>query len=164
MCRRWREIAQPNTLPRPIPEASPLRKALGEVLDDLKGLMVSFPGRPMGSVTLTMFTDWLPRLASDNVTPFRIVRASELERELQQIDRGRTLAEIRRSKPDPSLWTDVFTYGGCVPVLTRHGDRIRQSRRLVAAVMTTSWRSSGSWIGSDWRLRSIGYGAPMLSE
>ena len=64
----------------------------------------------MSGVTLTTLTDWLPRLAGDSVTPFRIVRAAELERELQQIDRGRSLAEIRRSKPAPGLWSDVFTY------------------------------------------------------
>ena len=59
--------------------------------DDLTGLMLSFPGRPLSGVTLTTLADWLPRLAGDSVTPFRIVRAAELERELQQIDGGRSL-------------------------------------------------------------------------
>ena len=38
ICRRWQDIAQPHTSPRSIPEALRLRHALGEVLEDLKGL------------------------------------------------------------------------------------------------------------------------------
>ena len=107
---RWRDIARPDTSPRPVPDASRLRHAFGEVSDDLTGLMLSFPGRPLSGLTLITLADWLPRLAGDSVTPFRIARAAELERELQQIDGGRSLKEIRRCKPGPSLWSDVFTY------------------------------------------------------
>jgi very-short-patch-repair endonuclease len=108
--RKWRDIAQPATMPSPIQDASVLRHALDEILDDLKGLLQSFPGRPLDGVTLTVLTNWLPCLAGDGVTPFRIVRAAELERELQQIDGGRTLTHIRHSQPDPQLWGDVFRY------------------------------------------------------
>lgn len=108
--RKWQEIAQPNTLPRPVRDASRLRNALGAVLDDLGGLMQAFPRRPLKTVTLTTLADWLPRLTGDNVTPFRIVRAAELERDLQQIDNGRTLTDIRRTKPDASLWSGIFTH------------------------------------------------------
>jgi len=105
---RWRELG--GSSPRAIPEASRLRDDLGAVLDDLKALMLSFPGRHLETVTLATLSEWLPRLADDSVTPFRIVRAAELEHELQRIDSGRTLAEIRRLEPPPQLWGDVFTY------------------------------------------------------
>ena len=92
----WRDIAQPDTAPRAMPEASRLQHAFGEVLDDLKGLMQCFPAGPVESGTLATFSDRLPRLAGDTLTPFRIVRTFEFERDLQDIDRGRSLAEIRR--------------------------------------------------------------------
>ena len=105
---RWREVGGASL--RAMPEASRLRDALGAVLDDLKALMLSFPGHTLETVTLARLSEWLPRLAGDTVTPFRLVRAAELERQLQQIDGGRTLTEIRRLKPEPPLWGDVFTY------------------------------------------------------
>jgi len=107
---KWREIAKPGISPRAVPEAAGVRDALGGVLDDINGLMSAFPGRALESVPLTTLTAWLPRLAGDSVTPFRLVRAAELERDLQRIDRGRTLAEVRRLKPDCGLWGDMFPY------------------------------------------------------
>jgi very-short-patch-repair endonuclease len=108
--RRFREIALPDNVPRPIPEGRRLRQALSEVLDDLTGLTECFPTRPLNGLTLTMLAEWFPRLAADTVTPFRIVRAMELERDLQGIEGGRILAQIRRSKPAPGLWGGLFTY------------------------------------------------------
>lgn len=107
---RWRAIALLGVLPRSVAEASGLRDALNRVLGDLNGLMSLFPKKTLADVGFVPLSDWLRGLAEDSVTPFRIVRVCELERELQKIDGGRTLTEVRRLKVDPGVWGDVFMY------------------------------------------------------
>jgi very-short-patch-repair endonuclease len=108
--QRWREIAQPGSSPQPIPDGAQLRHAWSAFRDDFNGLMSCFPTRSAEDLAPDMLADWLPRLAADTVTPFRIVHAAGLESRLHAIDAGRTLAEIRRSKPDPDAWSDLFTH------------------------------------------------------
>ena len=164
VCRRWRDIAQPDTVPRPIPEASPLRHAFGQVLDDLKGLTQCFPTRPLSGVTLTTFTDWLPRLAGDTVTPFRIVRDNGTRARSPSTS---TAAAVWRRFDVPSQLlvsgaTCLHTRG-CVHALRKPGGRIPRSRRSAGEATTNLWRSSGSSIGNDCRWRSIASGVPMLN-
>jgi very-short-patch-repair endonuclease len=108
--KKWQEIAEPGAAPRQLPDVQALRRVIVEVLPDLKGLSLVFPGRSLETLSLTTLTDWLPALAADGVTPFRIVKAVEIEKALQEIDAGRTLKEIRRSKPDAKLWSQLFRY------------------------------------------------------
>ena len=107
---RWRTIAAPGSLPCVVSHTAQLRSAFEDIANDLQGLIDIFPQLSLESISIEALGIWLPRLAPDGITPFRIVRCLELERELQAIDGGRTLREVRRLKPRTELWGEWFIY------------------------------------------------------
>jgi very-short-patch-repair endonuclease len=110
-CRRsWAKLAQPNARPQRPRHQQELAAALDGVLRDLKPLLRSFPARAEADSRLDELTRWLPALASDSVSPYQIVRIGEIERDLEKLGTGQVLQEIRRCRPAPAHWADVFSH------------------------------------------------------
>ncbi len=107
--RRWRSLSTPTSVPIAAPELETARRRQDALDADLAAI-TAFIERQVGTITLDEFGNLFNALATDTVTPFRILRLTEIEREIKQRGAGALLNELRVSKINPVFWPDMFTY------------------------------------------------------
>jgi len=99
-----------NGVPPVLPDAVAVREAFTAIVADLAALLSAFPGRACGSMRLADVWPLLDRLAADRVTPARILRVQDLERELRDAGVGDLVEELRRGGVPPDHWSAALAH------------------------------------------------------
>ncbi len=108
---KWKGIAADNAaIPSQIPILDTFRATLQAVIQDLDPLIAVFAKRRVDDLSCASLPALLEALARDSVTPTQLLRLYEIEQELGRANVGAILAEIRKRKPAPSLWVDLFQH------------------------------------------------------
>jgi very-short-patch-repair endonuclease len=117
--KRWLSTSVPGSLPHSVHGVSEVAAMLEDFAARARRLGGYWPGWETEQIVLDSLGPSLLGLAADGLTPARLPRLRQLERELADLGAAPKIAELRESKPSPSLWPASFRQSWLASCLDR---------------------------------------------
>lgn len=109
--KHWRSLASyPNSVPTKVSNLGTIQEHLDAILADLPKMESCLKHRKLSQLPLDEFARLFSDLASDRNSALNLARLRGIERDIEKLGAGSILVELKRSKPDPSLWVKQFQY------------------------------------------------------
>lgn len=108
--QRWKALSLTTSIPRTVPDLETASTRLEALLADLSSIEPLLGRQRLAQIEFGILASLFNALVSDSVTPYRIPRLLEIERELAQHGAGAIIEETRTRKLDTELWPKVFEH------------------------------------------------------
>jgi very-short-patch-repair endonuclease len=107
---RWRWLSRSASVPCQVTSLSAARDNLKVLLTDLNRIEPDLGQGNLSQLPLQNLKELFNELAADLNIPLLVARLKEIERAIEQCGASSIIAEFRRLKSDPSLWSKQFKY------------------------------------------------------
>ncbi|MEP6515311.1 AAA domain-containing protein [Microcoleus vaginatus] len=107
---RWRWLSRSASVPCQVTSLSAARDNLKVLLTDLNRIQPDLGQGNLSQLPLQNLKELFNELAADLNIPLLVARLKEIEREIEHCGASSIIAEFRRLKSDPSLWSKQFKY------------------------------------------------------
>ncbi|MEG4580622.1 AAA domain-containing protein [Microcoleus sp. MON1_C5] len=107
---RWRWLSRSASVPCQVTSLSAARDNLKVLLTDLNRIEPDLGQGNLSQLPLQNLKELFNELAADLNIPLLVARLKEIEREIEHCGASSIIAEFRRLKSDPSLWSKQFKY------------------------------------------------------
>ncbi|HLY99442.1 MAG TPA: AAA domain-containing protein [Candidatus Angelobacter sp.] len=108
--KTWTGLAQSNTAPISIADFERQLGIFSGMFESLARLSLIIPWGPLEELSLEHLGDTIRKLAADSSTAWQIPRLTEIEKNLEMCGAGKLVTELRETKPDSTLWLEIFEY------------------------------------------------------
>jgi very-short-patch-repair endonuclease len=106
----WRKYNFSKPGPYAINNIDEINESLEALAVDLKTIACFFPQVSFDKISVNELSSFLKRLNSDAITPYRIPRMLQIEKEIENRGCANLLSEIRQAKNNSRFWTEAFDY------------------------------------------------------